>query len=131
MRSFCFARRAAAGTHAAALSSDTGGAASGPRAQPTPNAPCAAAADNTTDACLAYDPAADAWSGGIAPMPLGVNHAAAGTDGERMFVAGGRGGPNRVGPGYDLLQVRRRRRRQPAPARQGTFFYCWMAAGAY
>lgn len=37
----------------------------------------------------------------VANMPEGVNHAAAGTDGSRMFVFGGRQGGNVVGPGFD------------------------------
>lgn len=38
-------------------------------------------------------------------MPDGVNHAAAGTDGERLFVFGGRKGGNVVGPGFDYTQI--------------------------
>jgi hypothetical protein len=49
--------------------------------------------------------AADAWSDDVAAMPEGVNHAASATDGTLLFVAGGRKGPNRVGPGYDFFQV--------------------------
>lgn len=38
-------------------------------------------------------------------MPFGVNHAASGTDGSRMYVFGGRQGRNRVGPGFDWTQI--------------------------
>jgi hypothetical protein len=38
-------------------------------------------------------------------MKTGRNHAASCTDGERMFVFGGRSGKNVVGPGYSETQV--------------------------
>ena len=64
-------------------------------------------ADDTTDACIRYNTVTNKWEGGIAAMPHGVNHAAAATDGKRMFVAGGRDGRNTVGNGFNYLQVRR------------------------
>lgn len=62
-------------------------------------------ADDTTDACIRYNTMTNKWEGGIAAMPHGVNHAAAATDGKRMFVAGGRDGRNTVGNGFNYLQV--------------------------
>lgn len=38
-------------------------------------------------------------------MPIGVNHAAAGTDGQKFYVFGGRDGGNSLGPGFDYTQV--------------------------
>lgn len=65
-------------------------------------------ADDTTDACIRYNTVTNKWEGGIAAMPQGVNHAAAATDGARMYVAGGRDGRNTVGNGFNYMQVRRR-----------------------
>ncbi len=45
----------------------------------------------TTDEVAAYDPVLDAWSSRLAPMVDARNHAAAGTDGEKLWVFGGRG----------------------------------------
>lgn len=64
-------------------------------------------ADDTTDACIRYNTVTNKWEGGIASMPHGVNHAAAGTDGKLMYVAGGRDGRNQVGNGFNYLQVGR------------------------
>jgi N-acetylneuraminic acid mutarotase len=58
----------------------------------------------TTTQAAVYDPAADAWQP-IAPMPLGVNHAASATDGARFYVFGGRGGSGGVLNGVDAVQV--------------------------
>jgi N-acetylneuraminic acid mutarotase len=44
----------------------------------------------TTDAAAVYNPATDTWST-IANMPLPRNYTAAGTDGQRLFIFGGRG----------------------------------------
>ena len=41
----------------------------------------------------------------LANMPLAVNHAAAATDGRRLWIFGGRGGGNVVSNGYDTVQV--------------------------
>ncbi|KAI7846245.1 hypothetical protein COHA_000225 [Chlorella ohadii] len=61
--------------------------------------------DDTTDACIRYNTVTNKWEGGIASMPHGVNHAAAGTDGKLMYVAGGRDGRNQVGNGFNYLQI--------------------------
>lgn len=51
-----------------------------------------------------YDPTLDSWTPlGIMPTP--VNHAAAGTDGTRMFIFGGRQGMNVPQPGFDDVQI--------------------------
>ena len=57
------------------------------------------------DACIRYNTVTNKWEGGIAAMPKGVNHAAAATDGVRMYVAGGRDGRNTVGNGFNYLQA--------------------------
>jgi hypothetical protein len=64
---------------------------------------------STTARCQAYDPVTDTWSALLAPMPAARNHAAAGSDGQRMWVFGG-GGPGSggvpgVANGYDNVQV--------------------------
>lgn len=51
-----------------------------------------------------YDPVLDTWTA-LAAMPVPVNHAASGTDGERLFVFGGRQGMNVPQPGFDDVQV--------------------------
>ncbi|MCZ6596655.1 MAG: malectin domain-containing carbohydrate-binding protein [Planctomycetota bacterium] len=51
-----------------------------------------------------YDPVADSWAP-LAPLPVGRNHTAAGTDGQRMFVFGGRDGDNVVANGFDDVQI--------------------------
>jgi N-acetylneuraminic acid mutarotase len=51
-----------------------------------------------------YDIATNAWAS-IASMPLGVNHAAATTDGSKFYVIGGRGGANVVSNGVDAVQI--------------------------
>jgi N-acetylneuraminic acid mutarotase len=56
----------------------------------------------TVNRCMVYDPKANKWlSSSSEPpaMPKGRNHAAACTDGTRMFVFGGRSGKNIVGQG--------------------------------
>ncbi len=58
----------------------------------------------TTNQAAVYDPATDTWTP-IAPMILGVNHAAAATDGVRFYLFGGRTGGNSVGDGFDYVQV--------------------------
>jgi len=51
-----------------------------------------------------YDPATDFWRP-LPPMPTGVNHAASATDGQKLYVFGGRGGGNWPQPGWDVVQV--------------------------
>lgn len=58
----------------------------------------------TTDRAAVYDPATDQWTE-IAKMPRGVNHAAAATDGRKLYVFGGRGGQNVPSNGFDTVQV--------------------------
>jgi len=59
----------------------------------------------TVSNCAVYDPATNAWTG-LATMPDGGrNHAAAGTDGTRFFVFGGRRGGNFPTNGYDSVMV--------------------------
>jgi N-acetylneuraminic acid mutarotase len=51
-----------------------------------------------------YDPAFGTWTGRAA-MPVGRNHTAAGTDGTRFFVFGGRDGGNFVTNGFNDVQI--------------------------
>ncbi len=64
--------------------------------------------DTTTAAAAVFAPATMAWSA-IAPMPRPRNHAASATDGERLFVFGGRGpgsgAANVVANGFADVQV--------------------------
>lgn len=60
---------------------------------------------DTVDTCARYDWLADSWDSNVADMPDGVNHAASATDGQRMYVFGGRKGQNRVGDGFDFTQI--------------------------
>lgn len=66
------------------------------------------ATQETTNRTAVYDPATDKWSE-LAAMPAGRNHAAAGTDGGKLYVFGGRGpgsGDNNVvANGFDTVQV--------------------------
>lgn len=63
------------------------------------------ATNTTTSGCIKYNIRANKWEAGVAPMPLGVNHAASATDGERVFVVGGRVGGNVVSEGLNAMQV--------------------------
>jgi len=59
----------------------------------------------TTSNCAVYDIATDAWTT-RAPMPdFGRNHAAAGTDGQKFYVFGGRRGGNFVTNGYTSVMI--------------------------
>ena len=64
--------------------------------------------DTTTAAAAVLDPASITWSA-IAPMPRPRNHAASATDGERLFVFGGRGpgsgAANVVADGFADVQI--------------------------
>ena len=64
--------------------------------------------DTTTSAAAVLDPAAMSWSP-TAPMPRPRNHAASATDGERLFVFGGRGpgsgAANVVANGFADVQI--------------------------
>jgi N-acetylneuraminic acid mutarotase/glucose/arabinose dehydrogenase len=63
---------------------------------------------STVNTAAVYDPVADIWSL-IAPMPQGRNHTAAGTDGERFYIFGGRGpgsgDNNTVAEGFDDVMI--------------------------
>lgn len=63
----------------------------------------------TTDQTAVYDPALDTWTTGLADMVDGRNHAAYATDGERLWVFGGRGpgsgDANVVANGFADVQV--------------------------
>ncbi len=61
-------------------------------------------ASGTVPNCAVYDPVTDAWSA-RAPMLTKVNHAAAASDGQRMWVFGGRQGGNFPQPGFTNVQV--------------------------
>ncbi|MCB0358528.1 MAG: IPT/TIG domain-containing protein, partial [Bdellovibrionales bacterium] len=52
-----------------------------------------------------YDPATDSWTVGLAPMPRGRHHTAAATEGTKMYVFGGRNGPNLTTVGFDEVQI--------------------------
>ncbi len=59
----------------------------------------------TVDTVAAYDPVANTWSAPLAVMPMGRNHAAASTDGIKLYVFGGRDGGNFVTNGFDDTQI--------------------------
>jgi N-acetylneuraminic acid mutarotase len=65
-------------------------------------------ADSTTRQAAVLDPVSMTWSR-LPDMPLGRNHAAAGTDGRRFFIFGGRGpgsgDGNVVADGFAEVQV--------------------------
>ncbi len=58
----------------------------------------------TVNNCAVYDPVLDSWTA-LAAMPDGRNHAAAGTDGEKFWIFGGRKGGNFVANGFDQVFV--------------------------
>ena len=62
----------------------------------------------TTDRTARYDPETDTWAE-LAPMPAGRNHTASGTDGQKMYVFGGRGpgsgDRNVTTNGFDTFQL--------------------------
>ncbi|MHC4844821.1 MAG: Kelch repeat-containing protein [Planctomycetota bacterium] len=66
--------------------------------------------NSTVDDCAVYDPVLDSWTT-LASMPAqkGRNHAAAGTDGEKFWIFGGRGfgsgDGNEVANGFADVQV--------------------------
>jgi len=55
--------------------------------------------------CAVYDPATNAWTSKAAMPDQGRNHAAAGTDGSKLYVFGGRRGGNFQTNGYDSVMV--------------------------
>ncbi len=58
----------------------------------------------TVNNTAVFDPLIGGWTA-LAPMPSGRNHAGNGTDGERLFVFGGRRGGNFVANGFDDVMV--------------------------
>jgi N-acetylneuraminic acid mutarotase len=58
----------------------------------------------TVNTAAVYDPVTNSWSS-IASMPVGRNHAAAGTDGQKLFIFGGRDGGNIVSNGLNDVQI--------------------------
>lgn len=58
----------------------------------------------TTSRVAKYNPTTNRWTE-LAPMPIGRNSAPAGTDGQRLFVFGGRDGGDRPHPGFTNVQV--------------------------
>ena len=58
----------------------------------------------TVNLAAVYDPVADNWSP-IAPMPAGRNGAAAGTDGQRLFIFGGETVANGVEVDFNDVQI--------------------------
>jgi N-acetylneuraminic acid mutarotase/glucose/arabinose dehydrogenase len=68
------------------------------------------AGGTTVDNCSVYDPVLDTWTAVQAmPSQQGRNHAAAGTDGEKFYIFGGRGfgsgDDNFVANGFDTVQI--------------------------
>lgn len=59
----------------------------------------------TVTNCAVYDPATNLWTSKAAMPDSGRNHAAAGTDGTKLYVFGGRRGGNFVANGYDSLMI--------------------------
>ncbi len=63
---------------------------------------------STVNSAAVYNPTTNTWSS-IVPMPLARNHAAAGTDGQRLFIFGGRGpgsgDGNFVADGFNDVQI--------------------------
>lgn len=61
--------------------------------------------DVTVPDCAVFDLETEVWDTNVAPMPLGRNHAAATTDGKKMYVIGGRTLGNFVRNGFTNVQV--------------------------
>eukprot|EP00730_Choanoeca_flexa_P020204 TRINITY_DN9880_c0_g1_i4.p1 TRINITY_DN9880_c0_g1~~TRINITY_DN9880_c0_g1_i4.p1 ORF type:complete len:648 (+),score=104.82 TRINITY_DN9880_c0_g1_i4:119-1945(+) len=55
--------------------------------------------------CGVYDPAADSWNMSMPDMPKAVHHAASNTDGQRLYIFGGRIGGNPLDDGQDDVQI--------------------------
>lgn len=58
----------------------------------------------TVNTAALYDPASNTWAT-IASMPVGRNHAAAGTDGQKLYIFGGRTGQNATTIGFTDVQI--------------------------
>jgi hypothetical protein len=60
---------------------------------------------NTSSQCFIYDSLADSWSNAMAPLPVGINHAGAASDGARyIYFMNGRAGKNVPSTGFDTNQ---------------------------
>ena len=59
---------------------------------------------STVSNAAVYDPVLDSWTP-LPAMPTGINHAAASSDGEKVYVFGGRGGGNTPQPGFPVVQT--------------------------
>jgi N-acetylneuraminic acid mutarotase len=59
---------------------------------------------DTINNCGSLDLELMEWST-TAPMPRGRNHAASGTDSKRLFIFGGRDGPNSLTNGFNEVQI--------------------------
>jgi glucose/arabinose dehydrogenase len=59
----------------------------------------------TVNNCAVYDPVANTWTAKAAMPDSGRNHAAAGTDGTKLYVFGGRRGGNFVANGFNSLMI--------------------------
>lgn len=59
----------------------------------------------TVTNCAEYDPVANTWTSKAVMPDSGRNHTAAGTDGQKLYVFGGRRGGNFVANGYDSLMI--------------------------
>eukprot|EP00052_Salpingoeca_macrocollata_P019130 m.158124 g.158124 ORF g.158124 m.158124 type:complete len:517 (-) comp20873_c2_seq1:56-1606(-) len=65
---------------------------------------CGGIASGTVDTCGTYDISQDRFDT-FQNMPVGVNHAGFATDGNRLWVFGGRSGGNAVAPGFNYVQL--------------------------
>ncbi len=59
---------------------------------------------STVNSAAIYEPANDTWTS-IPPMPAKRNHTAAGTDGSRFFIFGGRTRGNVVSVGFNSVEI--------------------------
>ena len=62
------------------------------------------AGTGSTGETAVYDPVTDTWNN-LPSMPRSLNHAASATDGQFLYVFGGRGGNNNTSNGFDSVQI--------------------------